>query len=86
MGQGAMTGETDMHWYALDVVRQKEYLAGRILQRRLGCATFIPTETRWRKPNRFAKSKREVAFAALPGTIFAGFPGGPDWKIGRAHV
>lgn len=68
-----------MHWYALDVVRQKEYLAGRILQRRMGCATFIPTETRWRKPNRFAKSKREVAFAALPGTIFAGFPGGPDW-------
>lgn len=70
--------DDDLHWYALDVVRQKEYVAGFIFQR-MGCFSFIPTETRWRKRNRYTKSKAEVAFAALPGVIFVGFPGPPNW-------
>jgi transcription antitermination factor NusG len=65
-------------WYALDVVRQKEYLAGYILNR-MGYPTFIPTETRWRKKNRYAKSKSEIAFAAVPGTIFVQLPLMPPW-------
>lgn len=68
----------DLHWYALDVVRQKEYVAGHIFQR-MGCQTFIPTETRYRKRNRYAKAKLEVAFAALPGVVFVGFPSHPHW-------
>ena len=72
-----MAGELD--WYALEVVRQKEYVAGFLLKRQLGCETFIPTETRWRRRNRYARGKSEIAYAAIPGVIFAGFPGPPAW-------
>jgi hypothetical protein len=69
----------ELHWYALDVVRQKEFVIGFLLQKR-GCATFIPTETRFRKKNRYSKGgKLEVAYAAIPGTIFVGFDGPPNW-------
>jgi transcription antitermination factor NusG len=79
MGKHKPTFDDDeLHWYALDVVRQKEYVAGHLLQR-MGCVTFIPTETRWRKQNRFSKSKKEIAFAALPGVVFVGFDGAPKW-------
>lgn len=71
--------DDELHWYAIDVVRQKEYVAGYIFRRR-GCVTFIPTETRFRKRNRYAKGgKLEVAYAAIPGTIFVGFDGPPNW-------
>jgi transcription antitermination factor NusG len=68
----------ERHWYALDVVRQKEYVAGHIFTR-LGCETFIPTTTRYRKRGRYARAKVEVAYAALPGVVFVGFPAAPDW-------
>jgi len=71
--------DDELHWYALDVVRQKEFLAGYFLQKR-GCVTFIPTETRFRKRNRYTKGgKLEVAYANIPGTIFVGFDGPPNW-------
>lgn len=76
----------EYHWYALDVMRQKEYVAGLILDR-MGCVTFIPTETRFRKKTRYSKSKLEVAHAAIPGTIFAGFPSAPNWfRVMGLHV
>lgn len=68
----------ELHWYALDVMRQKEYLAGYQFQRR-GCMTFIPTEMGFRKKNRYTKGKMEVARPGLPGTIFVGFPTAPNW-------
>jgi hypothetical protein len=68
----------ELHWYAIDVLRQKEYLAGHLFQRR-GCMTFIPTDMGFRKKNRYTKGKMEVARPALPGTIFVGFPGAPNW-------
>lgn len=68
----------ELHWYAIDVVRQKEYLAGHMFQRR-GCMTFIPTEMGFRKKNRYTKGKMEVARPGIPGTIFVGFPGAPNW-------
>ena len=71
------TGD-ELHWYAIDVVRQKEYLAGYQFQRR-GCMTFIPTEMGFRKKNRYTKNKMEVARPGLPGTIFVGFPTDPNW-------
>lgn len=70
--------DDELHWYAIDVARQKEYLAGHMFQRR-GCMTFIPTEMRFRKKNRYTKGKLEVAHAAIPGTIFVGFTASPDW-------
>lgn len=68
----------ELHWYAIDVIRQKEYLAGYQFQRR-GCMTFIPTDMGFRKKNRYTKGKMEVARPALPGTIFVGFPQSPNW-------
>lgn len=70
--------DDELHWYALDVVRQKEYVAGHIFNR-LGWETFIPTTTHYRRRNRYAKAKVEVAYAALPGVVFVGFPTTPDW-------
>lgn len=76
----------EYHWYALDVLRQKEYVAGHILNR-MGCVTFIPTDTRFRKKTRYSKGKLEVAHAALPGTIFVGFPTAPNWfRVMSLHV
>ena len=68
----------ELHWYAIDVVRQKEYLAGYQFQRR-GCVTFIPTEMSHRRKNRYGKAKLEVARPGIPGTIFVGFDGPPNW-------
>lgn len=88
MTRGRKTfGADELHWYALDVVRQKEFVAGYLLQKR-GCMTFIPTETRFRKRNRYARGgKLEVAYAAIPGTIFVGFPGEPNWfEVMNMHL
>jgi hypothetical protein len=74
--------EDEAHWYALDVARQKEYVAAYLLQQRFGCVTFIPTSTRFRKRSRYVKSKQakiEVAYSALPGVVFCGFPSSPKW-------
>lgn len=70
--------DDELHWYALDVVRQKEYVAGFLLNK-MGAMTFIPTETRFRKKTRHTKGKIEVAYAAFAGTVFAGFPSAPNW-------
>lgn len=70
--------DDEFHWYALDVMRQKEYAAGHLLNK-MGCMTFIPTETRFRKKNRYAKAKMEVAYASFSGVVFCGFPEAPRW-------
>ena len=70
--------DDELYWYALDVVRQKEYVAGYIFNRR-GWMTFIPTETSFRKKNRYTKSRVEVVRPVLPGLVFVGFPHMPDW-------
>ena len=70
--------DDEYHWYALDVMRQKEYAAGHLLNK-MGCMTFIPTETRFRKKSRHAKTKMEVAYASFSGVVFAGFPEAPRW-------
>jgi len=78
--------DDELHWYALDVIRQKEYVAGHIFNR-MGCMTFIPTEMRFRKKNRYAKGKLEVAHAGIPGTIFVGFPEVPNWyRVMTMHL
>jgi transcription antitermination factor NusG len=69
----------ELSWYALEVVRQKEYVAGFILKRQFAVATFIPTQTRWRYRNRHSRVKSELAFAAIPGVIFVGFADPPAW-------
>jgi len=70
--------DDELHWYAIDVVRQKEYAAGLIFQRR-GCMTFIPTRIGFQKKSHYSKGKLEVARPDLPGVVFVGFPGPPAW-------
>lgn len=70
--------DDELHWYAIDVVRQKEFLAGYFFNKR-GCRTFIPTETKFQKRSRYAKSKIEVVRAEFPGVVFVGFPTAPNW-------
>jgi hypothetical protein len=76
----------ELHWYALDVVRQKEYVAGHIFNR-MGWMTFIPTETRFRRKNRYAKAQLEVAHPEFPGVVFVGFPQAPNWlRVMSLHL
>lgn len=78
--------DDELHWYALDVVRQKEYVAGHIFSKR-GWMTFIPTSTKFRKKNRYTKGKLEVAHPEIPGVVFVGFPTAPDWfSVMRLHL
>lgn len=70
--------DDELHWYAIDVTRQKEFLAGYFFNKR-GCMTFIPTETKFQKRSRYAKSKIEVVRAEFPGVVFVGFPEAPNW-------
>lgn len=70
--------DDELYWYALDVVRQKEFLAGYIFNKQ-GWMTFIPTQTGFRKKNRYTKGTVEVVRPALPGMVFVGFPVLPPW-------
>jgi hypothetical protein len=70
--------DDELHWYAIDVMRQKEFLAGYFFNKR-GCMTFIPTMTKFQKRSRYAKSKVEVVRAEFPGVVFVGFPKPPNW-------
>jgi hypothetical protein len=85
-GRRRQFADDELHWYALDVIRQKEYVAGHIFNR-AGCMTLIPTEMHFRKKNRYSKGKVEAAHAALPGTVFVGFPAAPDWyRVSAVHL
>ena len=76
----------ELHWYALDVTRQKELVAGYIFNKR-GWVTFIPVRLSFQKKNKYAKSKIEVARPALPGTVFVGFPSPPNWyEVNSMHL
>jgi hypothetical protein len=70
--------DDELHWYAIDVMRQKEFLAGYFFNKR-GCMTFIPTMTKFQKRSRYAKGKVEVVRPEFPGTVFVGFPEAPNW-------
>lgn len=70
------SGETQ--WYALRVSPQKEFVVAHMLRQR-DVHTFVPTEIRQRKRNRYAKGKDGLAFPILPSCVFAGFAGPPAW-------
>lgn len=75
--------DTDLDWFAFTTLPQKEYVCAHLLKRR-GISTFVPTETRWRHKNRYAKArgkKEEIAFAVAPRYVFAGFSGPPPWYM-----
>jgi len=67
-----------LFWYAFLVPAQKEYTAAHILTRR-GAVTYVPTHTRFRRRNRYAKRKEEFAFPVAPRYVFAGFRHPPEW-------
>ena len=73
-----MTRSKELDWYVLVVPAQKEYVAAFLLEK-VGAATYVPTETRWRRKNRYAKTKEEFAFPVAPRYVFAGFAGPVPW-------
>ena len=75
------TIDNSLNWFAFTVMPQKEYTAADIM-RSWGIATYIPSETRWRASNKYTKArtlKQDQVFPAVPGYLFAGFPGDPPW-------
>ena len=68
-----------LHWYALRTPAQKEFVAQEILTQK-GLVTYCPTDKRWRKRNRYTKTKELIGYAMIPRTVFVGFePGVPLW-------
>lgn len=66
------------HWYALRVQPQKEYAIAFLL-RRQGVRTFVPTVETWRRRSRYVRHKASFALPQIPGFVFAGFDGAPEW-------
>lgn len=62
-------------WYALLVTTQREFGIARKLNAR-GITAFAPREWRWRRKNRYQKSKRRETYPAYPKYVFAGVPAG----------
>ncbi|MBB4004466.1 transcription termination/antitermination protein NusG [Aurantimonas endophytica] len=72
-----------LHWYALQVPPQKEFVAQKIL-RRYGLKTFVPVRTEFRHSSKKSRHlrlpKQPVRFAVAPRYVLAGFePGRPLW-------
>ena len=67
------------HWYALIARPGREYVAALALECHWGCKTYVPTETRWRRRNRYCKAKEQFAFAVAPRYVLAAFPSQPHW-------
>ena len=74
-----MSKPQSLNWYALIARPGREYVAALILERHWGCKTYVPTETRWRRRNRYCKAKEQFAFAVAPRYVLAGFSGAPHW-------
>lgn len=73
-----MTDDDAPHWYALRVQPQKEFVVAYLLRQR-GADTYVPTELRARRRNRYVRGTDEMAYPVLPGIVFAGFEGEPPW-------
>ena len=74
-----MSKPVSLNWYALIARPGREYVAALIMERHWGCKTYVPTETRWRRRNRYCKAKEQFAFAVAPRYVLAGFSGAPHW-------
>lgn len=84
---GLLARAPGLDWYALVVPPQREVLTQEILDR-LGFATFVPVERRWRRRNKFAKAKELIAYALAPRYVFLGLEPGdtPWWDLGQVHL
>jgi transcription antitermination factor NusG len=79
LDNGILDVAAGLHWYALLVAPQKEFVAQKIL-RRYGLRTFVPVRREWRRVNKFTADKLLRAFPLAPRYVFAGFkPGVPLW-------
>lgn len=81
MGRHAFNVKTsgdETCWYALRVRPQAEYITAYMLRSR-GVRTYVATETRWRRRSRHVVKPAEFAYPQIPGIVFAGFPGQPQW-------
>lgn len=69
----------DLEWYVIRVAPQKEFVVQELLARK-GVVTYCPSDSRWRRKNRFQKQKSLIPYPLMPSYVFAGFiPGVPAW-------
>lgn len=72
LSQADLEALGQLDWFLVRVPSGKELAAERILDD-AGLIVFVPTETRFRRANRYAKRKREIRFPLAPGYLLTGF-------------
>lgn len=70
---------SEVAWHIVRINRADEFRAQTMLSR-LGVWVFLPTETKWRRLNRYAKEKRQRDYPLLARYLIVGLvKGGPGW-------
>jgi transcription antitermination factor NusG len=79
--------QIDQHnWYMISVPPQKEFAAWLILNQR-GFTVYLPTERKYRRANRYKKSKELTQYPLMSRYMFVGFDGFEDWySLFRFHL
>lgn len=66
-------------WFVVRISGAEEFRAQRMLSR-LGVWVFLPTETKWRRLNRYARDKQRRDYPLLARYLIVGLTeGGPGW-------
>jgi len=71
--------DRSLEWYAFTTPPQKEGVATKVLDA-IGCKTCVPTEIKYRRKNRYAKSRKAVAYPMMQRYVFVGFDGPVPWR------
>lgn len=85
-----MAGEvvSELMWFALRVIPQREMMAAKIL-RYFGVDAAIKTEKRLRRTTKWDKERKPIEFCAAPGYVFIAIPRGkptPWGAIFKLHL
>lgn len=67
-----------MQWYVAIVPAQRELDTQKLLEAH-GYQTLVPIEYKWRRKNRYSRSRVEVRQPLLPRYVFVGIEGEPYW-------
>lgn len=69
----------EMVWYVVFVIAGREYIVQKVLKH-WGAQVYLPLCTKWRRVNRFKREKERIAYPAIAGSMFVGFPNdNVDW-------
>lgn len=63
----------DMVWFVVFALSGQEFAAQKLL-RHWGASAYLPLRSKWRRLNRYQRVKERVAYPAIAGSLFVGFP------------